>query len=142
MKRLLNIIPVLVILTAMACSKGSPATTSPPNPNPPPPAKDTTVLQGSFTSGAHITTGQAVVKTVGGVKKLLLESFKTDAGPDLYVYLATNKTASSFINLGVLKSTTGNQEYSIPGSPDYSKYQYVLIWCQQFGVLFGSAELK
>ena len=143
MKRLINIFTIGVILGAVACSKGSPATTPPPNPNPPsPPVTDTTALNGSFTNGAHITTGQAVIKTVGGVKKLFLENFKTDAGPDLYVYLATNKTASTFINLGLLKATTGNQEYSIGGSPDFTKHRYVLIWCQQFGVLFGSAEIK
>ena len=48
----------------------------------------------------------------------------------------------NFIDLGKLRSTAGNQLYEIKGAPDLSVYQCVLIHCQQYNHLFGSAELK
>jgi len=62
-------------------------------------------------------------------------------GPDLYVYLSTDKAASDFVNLGRLKGNMGNQNYEIPQGTDLDKYDTVLIWCKAFSVLFGSAEL-
>ncbi len=45
------------------------------------------------------------------------------------------------MSLGKLKANSGNQNYEIPDGADLSKYNTVLIWCQQFSVLFGSAKL-
>jgi hypothetical protein len=74
---------------------------------------------------------------------LRLEDFKSTNGPDLYVYLSTDKgAATDFVNLGRLKGNIGNQNYDIPKRTDLSKYDTVLIWCRAFSVLFGSAELK
>jgi hypothetical protein len=72
---------------------------------------------------------------------LRLEEFKSTNGPDLYVYLSTDKQASDFVSLGRLKANIGNQNYDIPSGTDLSKYDTVLVWCKQFSVLFGSAEL-
>ena len=71
-----------------------------------------------------------------------LENLKATNGPDLYVYLATDKTASDFVNVGRLKANIRNQNYNIPEGTDLSKYNTVLIWCRAFSVLFGSAELR
>jgi hypothetical protein len=57
------------------------------------------------------------------------------------VYLSVDKEASDFVDLGRLKGNIGNQNYDIPAGTDLSKYDTVLIWCKQFSVLFGSAEL-
>ena len=73
---------------------------------------------------------------------LRLEDLKVTNGPDLYVYLSTDKSASDFVNLGKLKANNGNQNYNIPPHTDLTKYDTVLIWCKAFSVLFGSAELK
>jgi hypothetical protein len=73
---------------------------------------------------------------------LRLEGLKATNGPDLYVYLATDKSASDTVNLGRLKANNGNQNYVIPLGTDLSKHDIVLIWCKAFSVLFGSAELK
>src|SRR6187200_830416 len=43
-----------------------------------------------------------------------LESFKSTNGPNVHLYLATDKAASSFIDLGRLKANNGNQNYNIP----------------------------
>ncbi|MDZ4706940.1 MAG: DM13 domain-containing protein, partial [Saprospiraceae bacterium] len=37
---------------------------------------------------------------------------------------------------------TGNFKIDVPASADTNKHSYVLIWCKQFTVLFGSAQLK
>jgi hypothetical protein len=73
---------------------------------------------------------------------LRLENFRATNGPDLHVYLSTDKSASDFVSLGRLKGNIGNQNYEIPEGTELSKYDTVLIWCRAFSVLFGSAELK
>lgn len=70
------------------------------------------------------------------------ENFSTVNGPDLFVYLATDLHATDFINLGALKATDGNINYSVPAGTDTKKYPYVLVWCKQFGVLFNSAKIN
>ena len=92
--------------------------------------------------GIHNAEGQVVVIPLGeGRSVLRLEDFKATNGPDLYVYLSTDKGASDFVNLGRLKGNMGNQNYEIPEGTDLEKYDTVLIWCKAFSVLFGSAEI-
>ena len=101
---------------------------------------------GSFVGvgdGVHDAQGNAYTIPLEDASNVLrLENFKSTNGPDLYVYLATDKNASDFVNLGELKASSGNQNYEIPDNTDLSKYNKVLIWCKAFGVLFGSAELS
>jgi hypothetical protein len=105
-----------------------------------------TVYAGTFVGvndGIHNAEGQVkVIKLSDGSNFLRLEDFRSTNGPDLYVYLSTDKSNSDFVNLGRLKGNVGNQNYEIPQGTDLSKYDTVLIWCQAFSVLFGSAELK
>ena len=70
------------------------------------------------------------------------ETFDTTHGPDLYVYLATDKSANDFVNVGQIQSFGGEQSYSISPDVDLEKYDNVLIWCQAFHTLFGHAELE
>lgn len=92
--------------------------------------------------GIHNAQGSAKVIVVDGKNILRLEDFRSTNGPDLYVYLATDKNASDFVDLGRLKANTGNQNYEIPQGTDLSRYDTVLIWCKAFSVLFGSAQLS
>jgi len=93
--------------------------------------------------GIHDAQGNALVLPLeDGQKVLRLEDFRATNGPDLYVYLATDSGASDYVSLGRLKANIGNQNYDIPAGTDLSKYDNVLIWCKQFSVLFGSAELQ
>jgi hypothetical protein len=105
-----------------------------------------TVYVGTFVGindGLHNSEGQAkVLKLSDGSNFLRLENFRSTNGPDLYVYLSTDKNASDFVNLGRLKGNVGDQNYEIPDGTDFSKYDTALIWCQAFSVLFGSAELE
>jgi electron transfer DM13 len=92
--------------------------------------------------GIHNAEGQVkVIKLSDGSNFLRLEDFRSTNGPDLYVYLSPDKSNSDFVNLGKLKGNVGDQNYKIPEGTDLSKYDTVLIWCQAFSVLFGSAEL-
>ncbi len=93
--------------------------------------------------GVHNAEGLAKIIPLSNNSNILrLENLKVTNGPDLYVYLSSDKGASDFVNLGKLKANNGNQNYNIPSGTDLSKYNTVLIWCKAFSVLFGSAELK
>ena len=93
--------------------------------------------------GVHDAQGDTfTIPLKDGNDVLRLENFKATNGPDLYVYLSTDKGASDYIDLGKLKASNGNQNYDIPNDVDLDKYNKVLIWCKAFGVLFGSAELS
>ena len=104
-----------------------------------------TLRTGSFVGvgdGIHNAEGIAKVIPLGdGSNILRLENLQVTNGPDLYVYLATDKSASDFVSLGKLKANNGNQNYNIPSQTDLTKYDTVIIWCRPFSVLFGSAEL-
>lgn len=129
---------ITTMLSLVACKKDEPA----PINQPIDPTGQTLTLQGGFMSSAHTTSGSAKIYTKDAVKTLAFETFKTDNGPDLRIYLAKDLAASSFIDLGVLKSTSGNFTYGVSDNVNLSEYKYVLVWCRQFSVLFGYAELK
>ena len=107
------------------------------------PARNVQLASGGLESGAHDTSGTAaVVGLAEGGRVLTLTDFETDPGPDLRVYLATDKSASEFEDLGGLKGNVGNQQYEIPQDVDIQKYSTVVIWCRAFTVEFGSARLR
>ena len=93
--------------------------------------------------GIHTAEGYVKILTLlDGSQILRLEDFRSTNGPDVHLYLSTDKQASNFIDLGRLKANNGDQNYQIPIDTDFNKYKYVLIWCQPFSVLFGSAQLS
>ena len=101
---------------------------------------------GQFTDGDffHRTSGIASIEyspETGGILNFD-NKFSTVLGPDLFVYLATDKSADDFVNVGRLQSSSGEQSYVIPAEIDLKKYDNVLVWCESFGVLFGNAELS
>lgn len=104
------------------------------------------IMTGSFIEagdGLHNAEGLArVIQVRDGSTILRLENFKSTNGPNVHLYLATDKTSTNFIDLGKLKANNGNQNYNIPHGTDLTKYNMVLIWCKDFSVLFGSAQLK
>jgi len=104
------------------------------------PEEPTINLSGSFVSGAHSTSGSASVNSEK--TELSLSNFKTSIGPKLLVYLTTTVGSSEYVSLGALKGTDGNYNYTIPKNTDLNKYKIVDIWCVDFSVSFGHAELK
>ena len=92
--------------------------------------------------GFHNTEGAAKVIPLQDRGSILrLENFRSTNGPNVHVYMSTNKDATDFADLGRLKANNGNQNYNIPIGINVAKYKYVLIWCKDFSVLFGSAQL-
>ena len=92
---------------------------------------------------AHEVSGSVkLIREAGRGDYLRFENFETVNGPDLFIYLATDTTASDFINLCKIKATKGNVNYAIPAGTDLAKYDTVLIWCRAFRVLFSYAELN
>ena len=76
--------------------------------------------------------------------------FEVGPGPKFHVYLvpetnvipSTNVARTMFVDLGRLKAFKGSQNYPIPAGVDLAKYESVVIWCEQFGVLISPAALK
>ena len=116
-------------------------------------AQATQVLaSGTFSDAdaAHRGRGTATIyQGADGRRTLRLTDFEVTNGPDLEVWLVTaeNVSASSdvtggeWLALGQLKGNIGDQNYDIPADADLSKYKSVVIWCEQFGVLFSPASL-
>ncbi|MDI9879372.1 DM13 domain-containing protein [Flectobacillus longus] len=101
------------------------------------------IAMGSFQNAVHQTTGIAKIYADSAQKSyaLVLENFRTDAGPDLRIYLAEDRAVTNFIQISD-KVQHGNVVYDIPNDTDFRKRNHVLIWCKSFSVLFGVAELK
>lgn len=97
-------------------------------------------LMGEFVMDAHPTMGKAVVNEER--TKLSLTEFKSDSGPILEMYLATDLKATKFISLGELKGLEGDYTYELPSNVNFETYKYLLVWCVDFSVSFGHAELE
>ena len=139
-------------LTSAAGS--GPATPTPAGSTPvPAPAGPVQLAVGTLISHEHTTTGTVrIVRQPDGSRLLTLENLDTSNGPDVHVWLSSAHvvegtagwfTAGSadYYDLGVIKGNQGNQVYQIPAEVDLAKYPAVDLWCVQFSVSFGAAEL-
>lgn len=99
------------------------------------------VAQGEFMSNVHPTSGTVKVYEKEGKRILVFENFKTDGGPDLRIYLSEDKAASKAVEVSN-KVNLGNYFIELPAAADHKTQKFVLIWCKQYSVLFGNAELK
>ena len=98
------------------------------------------LYEGDFISVAHPTSGKAIVNEEH--TNISFKNFKTDDGPLLEVYLATDTSASNYITLGVLQGIEGDFDYTLPENVDFDTYKFVIIWCVDFSVNFGHAILE
>ena len=101
--------------------------------------------------GAHKGRGTATIYEGNeGQHTLRLSDFEVTNGPDLKVWLvakadiksASDVTDSEWLSLGRLKGNIGDQNYDIPSDADLSEFGSVVIWCEQFSVLFSPATLE
>lgn len=130
-------IPVLVLFTACKKEKTDSGMVSMD------PVDSTAQLQyrSAFANGPYGTTmGIAKIFKKNNTYSLVLDSFSVSSGPDLHVYLSKERQPVNFIDLGVLRTNTGIQVYTISGMPDFMEYKFALIHCQAFDHLFGSAN--
>ncbi|XKT74983.1 MAG: DM13 domain-containing protein [Patescibacteria group bacterium UBA2103] len=70
------------------------------------------------------------------------EDFETINGPNLHVYLSKDIEGKDFIDLGEIRGTKGNINYTVPEGVDLNEYRYVMYWCVPFAVLFNYAEIN
>ncbi|MBB6002811.1 DM13 domain-containing protein [Arcicella rosea] len=99
---------------------------------------------GVFMNGVHAVSGTVKVisdSKMPDKKYLSFENFKTDEGPDLYIYLAEDTRSTNFTKV-IKLDKTGTFVLEIPQEARLDKQQYVLVWCKRFSVLFGSAKLS
>ncbi|HLE25929.1 MAG TPA: DM13 domain-containing protein [Thermodesulfobacteriota bacterium] len=108
------------------------------------------LVTGNFHGVAHDGKGTATIYQLPDGKRVLrFTEFETSNGPDVQVYLVAAQDANDndtvkqagFVSLGSLKGNIGDQNYDVPADVDLSKYKAVTIWCQRFGVNFGTAPL-
>lgn len=108
------------------------------------------LFTGQFHGVGHETKGAATIHQLADGKKVLrLTDFETSNGPNVHVYLVSapdandndTVTNAGFLDIGSLKGNIGDQNYDLPAEIDLAKYQSVTIWCQRFGVNFGTAPL-
>ena len=104
------------------------------------------VAEGRFAGvGDHDVAGRAVLyRLADGSHTVRLEGLASDNGPDLRVWLVSDLAdkAEGRVDLGALKSTRGDQNYSVPASAEVSDAAGVSVWCRAFSVEFGTAPLR
>jgi hypothetical protein len=81
-----------------------------------------------------------------------LSNFHTSNGPDVHVVLATAsdpalQSASpgkvlDTLEVGALKGNDGDQAYKLPANADLARYNTVVIYCERFRAVFGTARLE
>jgi hypothetical protein len=106
------------------------------------PLQPTVLASGEMVARAHAVQGRALVLDTGTTRYLRFEDLETVNGPDLRIYLSANLSASNRVDLGPIRATHGNVNYTIPPGTDISTYRYAMIWCRAFGVLFSYAVLR
>jgi hypothetical protein len=112
-----------------------------------PPTDTIATSMGTFASFAHSLSGEAVVYTVTGNKRILrLENFTMNQGPDVYVFLSktNNYSAANTIAVGKLKEgySNSNLTLTVDDTVDLNVHKFVLVYCVQYSSLFGYAEPK
>ena len=110
------------------------------------------IASGTFRDADRAHQGQGtaqILQTATGAHLLRFTEFEVTNGPDLEVWLvaepdpqsSSDVTGSQWLSLGRLKGNVGDQTYMIPEGTDVSAYGSVVIWCEQFSVLFSPATL-
>ncbi|MEM1391032.1 MAG: DM13 domain-containing protein [Pseudomonadota bacterium] len=90
-----------------------------------------------------------VVQRDGRTFIIFSDDFRAANGPDLKIFLSpkslsetTGRNATDgAINIGVLKSTRGVQEYEVPAGVDLASFESVLVHCEAYSVLWGGSNL-
>lgn len=118
----------------------------------PPELQIASLASGTFrdADAVHRGSGTATIfESATGARVLRLSDFRVTNGPDLKVWLveagdiasSQDVTASRWQSLGPLHGNIGDQTYPLPAGLDPAQFGSVVIWCEQFSVLFAAARL-
>ncbi len=72
----------------------------------------------------------------------ILGNFSFDGAPDARIALGNNGVHDPSTLMGLLKSNSGASTYSVPAGVDTAGYTEVWIWCEQYSVSLGVAEIN
>jgi Electron transfer DM13 len=100
--------------------------------------------QGTLSDGDanHKSSGTVEVYQANGSKTLQFKNFNGSTKPDVRVYLSDSPSnVDNATELGAVKATNGSFNYTFEDNIDLASRKYVVLWCKQFSVLFGKAEL-
>ena len=103
-----------------------------------------TVSEGTFSGRSdHVTTGQVTLeKTTTGYQLRFSADFELDGAPDPVVAIGNGEIFQVANKLGKLKNRTGEQVYTLPASFTPGQFSQVYVWCEQFSVPLGVADLS
>jgi hypothetical protein len=110
-----------------------------------PPPRNVQVATGEVTAVGHSASGRAsVVELAEGGRRLTLSDFDIDPGPQVVVRLVAGGDLGSddHVELGDLKGSKGNQQYTIPASTNIRRYDTVVFWCVPFTQALAEAKLR
>jgi hypothetical protein len=143
----LSITPLLLALTATliaACSAPSPSidtAAAAPAANL---QNAVVVAEGSFTGmNDHVVTGNVQIVEWNGKSFLRLEdSFSLDGAPDPKVGFGTSGEYNQASTVSPLRQHSGAQDYELPANFTLEHFNQAYIWCDQFSVGLGVANLR
>lgn len=98
---------------------------------------------GNFTGASgHKTSGAVqVVKTAAGWEVHLKDDFSLDGAPDPRVGFGASGKFADATDFEALRSKTGAQIYQVPAGIDPTPFNEVYIWCRQYSVPLGVAQI-
>ena len=111
------------------------------------------IMAGDFTviDAMHRGEGTVSIYQIGDVRRVLrLDPFSVTSGPDLHILLSQHplpRTSSdalqpTHVDLGLLKSNMGAQNYEIPDEVNLTIFRSVVIYSMSFHIIFSTATLE
>jgi hypothetical protein len=140
MEKIKNVCALFALMLFMACTEEGPEITG----NDPKDEMAVTLGMGEFidlNAGHHLSGTVLILADDKNQKTLRFEDLSVVNGPDVNVYLSKTPMYKDVIDLGDLKATKGSVNYALDPSINTSEHKYVLIWCVEYAVLFGYAEI-
>lgn len=100
-----------------------------------------TARTGSFMGANNYSVnGDFNLSEENGQLLLTFESnFQASTGPGLFIFLSNSPNSiTGALEVGAIQASRGEQVYPISlAKAGLNTYDYVLVWCKPFGVLFG-----
>ncbi|MEO0500197.1 MAG: DM13 domain-containing protein [Pseudomonadota bacterium] len=100
---------------------------------------------GTFTGvNSHEVAGTITIEQrADGWYAVLGDDFSLDDAPDAYLGFGSGGAYADGTNFEFLEKEdyTGAQEYKLPDDLDPTKFDQFVIWCKEFSVLLGTADI-
>ena len=96
----------------------------------------------------HQTVGTVTIISEDGKQYLEFgDDFQTVEGPAVKIILHKDGTVpvnieeEDYVTIAPIQSFEGTQRYAVPTDVNLDEYASVAVWCQEFNVTFGYAQL-